>query len=154
MPQVEAEFAQLNRDYDVQKQTYESLLARRESATMGKDVQDTGGAQFRVIDPPRVSPQPVAPNRLGLIGLALAFSLGAGVFASLAASQLMPTFHEARSCARSASARSSAWCPCCRARRCSASRRRRSWLFASGLAGLIAAFSAVFAFALLIGRVA
>ena len=43
---------------------------------MGKDVQDTSGAQFRVIDPPRVSPQPVAPNRLGLIGLALAFSLG------------------------------------------------------------------------------
>ena len=46
--------SQLNRDYDVQKKTYESLLARRESATMGKDVQDTGGAQFRVIDPPRV----------------------------------------------------------------------------------------------------
>src|SRR5678815_3966386 len=70
VPQVEAEYVQLNRDYDVQKQTYQSLLARRESATMGKDVQDTSGAQFRVIDPPRVSPQPVAPNRLGLIGLA------------------------------------------------------------------------------------
>ena len=68
MPQVEAEFAQLNRDYDVQKKTYENLLTRRESATMGKDVQDTGGAQFRVIDPPRVSPQPVAPNRLALLG--------------------------------------------------------------------------------------
>ena len=68
MPQVEAEFTQLNRDYDVQKKTYESLLSRRESAAMGKDVQDTGGAQFRVIDPPRVSPQPVAPNRLALAG--------------------------------------------------------------------------------------
>src|SRR5437868_2028346 len=59
VPQVEAEFTQLNRDYDVQKRTYESLLARRESAAMGKDVQDSGGARFRVIDPPRVSPEPV-----------------------------------------------------------------------------------------------
>jgi hypothetical protein len=32
--------------------------------------------------------------------------------------------------------------------------RRRSWLFAGGLAGLFAAFGAVFAFALLVGRVA
>ena len=58
VPQVEAELAQLNRDYDVQKKTYSDLLARREAATMGVDVQDTGGTQFRVIDPPRVSPQP------------------------------------------------------------------------------------------------
>src|SRR4029078_12582373 len=63
---------------------------------MGKDVQDTGVTRFRIIDPPRVSPQPVAPNRLALLGLAFVFSLGAGLFASLAASQLMPTFHEAR----------------------------------------------------------
>ena len=63
MPQVEAEFAQLNRDYDIQKKTYGDLLARREAATMGVDVQDTGGTQFRVIDPPRVSPQPVPPTR-------------------------------------------------------------------------------------------
>ena len=66
VPQVAVEFAQLNRDYDVQKKTYETLLARRESATMGIGMQDTGGAQFRVIDPPRVAPQPVAPNRLAL----------------------------------------------------------------------------------------
>ena len=38
--------------------TYETLLSRRESAAMGKDIQDTGGARFRVIDPPRVSPEP------------------------------------------------------------------------------------------------
>jgi polysaccharide chain length determinant protein (PEP-CTERM system associated) len=130
VPQVEAEYVQLNRDYDVQKQTYQSLLARRESATMGKDVQDTSGAQFRVIDPPRVSPQPVAPNRLGLIGLALAFSLGAGVFAILGMVSMLPSEALFRK------------------------QRRRSWLFATGSAGLIAAFGAVFAFALLIGRAA
>src|SRR5882672_3174142 len=82
VPQVEAEYSQLNRDYDVQKNTYQALLSRRESAAMGKDVQDTGGAQFRVIDPPRVSPQPVAPNRLGLLGIAFAVALLLGLVSS------------------------------------------------------------------------
>ena len=154
VPQVEAEYMQLNRDYDVQKATYQSLLARRESATMGKDVQDTSGAQFRVIDPPRVSPQPVAPNRLGLIGLALAFSLGAGVFASLAASQLMPTFHEARSLREISKRPILGMVSMLPSEALFRKQRRRSWLFAGGFAGLIAAFSAVFAFALLVGRVA
>lgn len=154
VPQVEAEYVQLNRDYDVQKQTYQSLLARRESATMGKDVQDTSGAQFRVIDPPRVSPQPVAPNRLGLIGLALAFSLAAGVFASLAASQLMPTFHEARSLREISKRPILGMVSMLPSEALYRKQRRRSWLFAGGFAGLIAAFSAVFAFALMVGRVA
>jgi hypothetical protein len=33
-------------------------------------------------------------------------------------------------------------------------RRRKAWLFAGGLGGLFATFTAVFAFALLVGRVA
>src|SRR5262249_21343894 len=71
VPQVEAEFAQLNRDYDIQKRTYESLLARKQSATLGEGVQDAGGTQFRVIDPPRVLPNPVPPTRLMLLTLAI-----------------------------------------------------------------------------------
>ena len=154
VPQVEAEFTQLNRDYDVQKATYQSLLARRESATMGKDVQDTSGAQFRVIDPPRVSPQPVAPNRLGLLGIAFALALVAGVMASLVASQIAPIFHEAHTL-RDVSKRPIlgmvSMLPSDALQR---ARRRKSWLFAGGLGGLLAAFSAVFAVVLLIGRAA
>ena len=96
VPQVEAEFAQLNRDYDVQKKTYADLLARREATTMGVDVQDTGGTQFRIIDPPRVSPQPVAPTRLVLLALALLVALGAGLAASFIANEVMPVFQDAR----------------------------------------------------------
>ena len=96
VPQVEAEFAQLNRDYEVQKKTYTDLLARREAATMGVDVQDTGGTQFRIIDPPRVAPQPVAPTRIGLLGIALLAALGAGLGASFVANEIMPIFHDAR----------------------------------------------------------
>jgi len=95
-PQLEAEAAQLNRDYAIQKKAYEDLVSRRESASMSGDLDSAAGiADFRLIDPPRVSPQPVAPNRLLLLAGALALSLVAGAFASFAASQLRPVFHDA-----------------------------------------------------------
>jgi polysaccharide chain length determinant protein (PEP-CTERM system associated) len=154
VPEAEAEYTQLVRDYDVQKKTYETLLARRESATMGKDIQDTGGAQFRVIDPPRVSPQPVAPNRLALLAIAFVLALGLGLFASLAASQLVPTFHEAKTL-REVSRRPLlgmvSMLPSDTLHR---ARRRNSWMFAGGLTSLFAGFGAVFALALLFARAA
>ena len=154
VPQAEAEYAQLVRDYDVQKKTYESLLARRESATMGKDVQDTGGAQFRVIDPPRVSPEPVAPNRLALLGIAFVFAIGLGVFASLAASQLIPTFHEARTLRDVSRRPLLGMVSMLPSEALHKARRRNSWLFAGSLGGLLAVCSAIFTLALLVGRTA
>jgi polysaccharide chain length determinant protein (PEP-CTERM system associated) len=97
VPQIEAEYAQLNRDYDIHKKNYESLVARREQAEISGDMEATGSvADFRLIDPPRVSPKPVAPNRLALLPLALLAALGAGMFASFVASQVWPTFADAR----------------------------------------------------------
>lgn len=97
VPQVEAEFAQLNRDYDINKKNYEALVARRESAELSGEMEATAGmADFRLIDPPRVSPQPVAPNRIILLGMAVLAALGAGFLASFLASQIWPTFFDAR----------------------------------------------------------
>ena len=77
-PQIESEFSQLNRDYAINKKNYEDLVARRESAALSGDLEGAAGiADFRLIDPPRVSPQPVAPNRLLLMPLALLAALGA-----------------------------------------------------------------------------
>jgi len=98
LPQVEAEHAQLNRDYDVQKKNYEGLVSRRESAALSEEMDSASGiADFRIIDPPRVAPKPVAPNRLMLLPLVLLAALGAGMFASLVVSQIFPTFHDTRS---------------------------------------------------------
>jgi polysaccharide chain length determinant protein (PEP-CTERM system associated) len=69
VPQVEAEYAQLNRDYDIQKKIYADLLARHEGAAMGADVQASEAALFRVVDPPRVSPNPLRPTRLMMVGM-------------------------------------------------------------------------------------
>jgi len=96
-PQLEAELSQLNRDYDVQKRQYESLVTRRESASLSGDLDSAGGgADFRLIDPPRATDKPVAPNRGLLLPLVLLASLASGVLASLLMSQLRPTFHDSR----------------------------------------------------------
>lgn len=96
-PQTESEYAQLNRDYAINKKNYEDLVSRRESASLSGDLESAAGvADFRLIDPPRVSPKPVAPNRLLLLLLVLVTALGAGGFTAFAASQLRPVFHDAR----------------------------------------------------------
>ena len=97
VPEREAQLTQLNRDYAIQKQNYDALVARRESALMSGEVQAaTGVASFRIVDPPQVSPHPVAPNRRMLVFLALLASLAAGCAASYFFSLLHPTFHDAR----------------------------------------------------------
>jgi polysaccharide chain length determinant protein (PEP-CTERM system associated) len=96
-PQVEAEMAQLNRDYDILRKNYEQLVARREAVSISEDVDTQGQmATFRVLDPPRISPKAVFPNRMALVPLMLALALSAGLVVSFIVSQALPTFHDAR----------------------------------------------------------
>ncbi|MBK1682236.1 XrtA system polysaccharide chain length determinant [Rhodoferax fermentans] len=95
-PQIEAEFAQLNRDYEINKKNYNDLVSRRESATMSGDLDNaTGVADFRLIDPPRASPKPVAPNRLLLMPLALLAALAAGLGVTFLLGQIRAVFYDA-----------------------------------------------------------
>ncbi len=96
-PQIEAEFAQLNRDYGIHKKNYEDLVARRESANLSGELESASGlADFRLIDPPRASPKPVAPNRLLLLPMALLVALGAGAATAFVFSQVRAVFFDAR----------------------------------------------------------
>jgi len=96
VPKLETEFSQLNRDYEVLRNNYQGLISRRESAAMSGEVEAAGIAEFRLIEPPRVSPRPVFPNRLALVPLVLAISIGSGLFASFAFSQIFPLVQDAR----------------------------------------------------------
>lgn len=99
-PQIEAEYAQLNRDYEINKKNYNDLVMRRESATMSGELESAAGvADFRLIEPPRVSSKPVAPNRLLLMPLALLAGLGAGLAITFLMSQVRSVFYDARSLA-------------------------------------------------------
>ena len=98
MPEIEKQYAQLNRDYEINKKNYEVLVGRRESANMSGELEAASGvADFRLIDPPRVSPKPVAPNRLLLLPVALLLALATGAFASFAAGQMRPVFFDGQS---------------------------------------------------------
>lgn len=96
-PQLETELAQLNRDYELDKRNYEQLVSRRDSAELSGDLDTAGSmADFRLIDPPRASSKPVAPNRLMLLPLGLLLALGGGLFAAFAASQIRPVFFDSK----------------------------------------------------------
>jgi len=97
VPQAEAELAQLNRDYDVIRKNYEQLVARREAASLGLKMDRSAQlADFRVIEPPRVSPKPVFPNRIALAIAAMVIALAAGIAAAYAIDHLAPRFVEAK----------------------------------------------------------
>jgi polysaccharide chain length determinant protein (PEP-CTERM system associated) len=97
IPKIEAEMAQLNRDYEIIKQNYDALAARREQASISEDVDANARiAEFRVIEPPRVSPTPVFPSRLALIPVVLLAAIGAGIAVAFVVSQVFPTFDSVR----------------------------------------------------------
>ena len=97
IPQVEQEYTQLMRDYDVYRQNYDALLKRRESVTMSGDVESkTDTVDFRVIDPPFVPSQPAWPNRPLLLSLVTLGGLGAGIAVAFLLSQLRRTVTDRR----------------------------------------------------------
>lgn len=97
IPQVEAELARLNRDYNVNKANYEELLERREAAKLSKQADiSADDVKFRVVDPPRVPIEPSGPPRVMLMSavLGLAFGIGGGI--GFLVYQIRPTFEDAR----------------------------------------------------------
>lgn len=93
IPEVEAELSRLNRDYEVNKTQYDTLLTRLESAKISEDAdQNTENVKFRVIQPPTVPFKPVGPLRPVLDTMALFAALGLGAGLAILLSQLHPTF--------------------------------------------------------------
>ena len=92
-PEIEAQLAQLNRDYQVNKENYQKLVERRESARLSGDLTSaTDMLSFRTIDPPTVPSQPSGPNRVRLFSLVFVGALIAGVAVAFLMSQVRPTF--------------------------------------------------------------
>lgn len=95
MPEYEAELAQLNRDYEVNKKNYESLISRRESANISGDMQTVSGvADFRLVDPPRVAPGAVSPNQPLLLTLSFLLALAAGGVAMFVSKEMRPCIYD------------------------------------------------------------
>jgi len=97
MPQVEAELAQLNRDYDVIRKNYQQLVERREAASLGIKLDDSAQlADFRIIEPAMVAPKPVMPSRTILALAAAVASIAVGVAAAFGMTIVFPAFFDER----------------------------------------------------------
>lgn len=93
IPEVEAEYKRLNRDYDIIKKNYNQLLVKRQSAKISSDLEtNTDRVRFRVIDPPHEAIEPSSPNRILLVLGVLVVGLGAGVFVAFILSQMHATY--------------------------------------------------------------
>jgi polysaccharide chain length determinant protein (PEP-CTERM system associated) len=92
-PAIEAQYASLNRDYDVIKRNYEELVNRRESARMAQDVDSKSNKiQFKVVDPPQLALKPSGPNRPLFMSLVLVVGLGVGCLFAFVLAQLDDSF--------------------------------------------------------------
>ena len=92
-PAIEAQYASLNRDYDVIKRNYEELVNRRESARMAQEVDaKSNKIQFKVIDPPQLALKPSGPNRPLFMSMVLIAGLGIGCLVAFVLAQLDDTF--------------------------------------------------------------
>jgi len=93
VPEVEAQLARLNRDYEVIYEQYLALVRSRETQDLSRLAMDTDQIDFRIIDPPLASPNPVAPNRLVLLAGVFLAAVGAAGGLCYLLAQLKPVFH-------------------------------------------------------------
>ena len=97
LPQVEAELTRLNRDYNINKDNYQELVQRLESARMSEQADEAGdNLKFRVVEPPKVPLFPVGPKRLLLSAAILMLALGIGGGIAFLMSQLKPVYFDTR----------------------------------------------------------
>jgi len=89
-PQLQAQYAQLSRDYDINKQQYTALLQSYDKARLGERAGNAGAVRFEVVQPPTVSFTPVWPSRGKLLLEVLIAALAVGGALAYGLNQLRP----------------------------------------------------------------
>ncbi len=78
-PEVQAQFANLDRDYNIIRRNYEELLSRREAVNIAEAARTgTDRVTLDVVDPPTMPASPTGPKRLLLAAGVLLAAFGAG----------------------------------------------------------------------------
>lgn len=97
IPAIEAEMADLNRDYGVIKAKYQDLLSRREQASISqKASQASDEIEFKIVDPTRVPFEPSGPPRILFASAVLVAGMAVGIGLALLLVLIRPTFASAR----------------------------------------------------------
>lgn len=94
LPEVEAELASLNRDYEITKSIYQDLVKRREASHLSSRAEQSGDElQFRVIEAPKLPSRPVSPDRIILTTMVMIAGVLGGIGIALLYEQVRPTFY-------------------------------------------------------------
>ena len=96
VPEVEAELARLNRDYEITRTRYLELVERRETAKLSESAEKQGVVKFQIIDPPAVGLEPVAPNRVLLLMGVLIVAIGVAAGLMYLLNELRPVYQNTR----------------------------------------------------------
>lgn len=80
VPGAEVELGAIEREYQTKKMAYDQLLLQQQKISLGAEAaSQQQGEGIEVIDPANLPSQPVAPKRLMLSAMGLAFGLGLGL---------------------------------------------------------------------------
>jgi polysaccharide chain length determinant protein (PEP-CTERM system associated) len=83
-PGLQAEYANLDRNYGTLLTEYNDLMTRREAIRIGASANiNANQVQLKIINPPQVPREPNAPNKLLLLSAVLVIGLGGGAAAAL-----------------------------------------------------------------------
>ena len=92
-PGLQAEYINLNRDYDVIRRNYDELLGRREQMRIASAADsDANKVKMQIVDPPQKPQTPVAPKRVALLSAVLGAGLAAGAALALMLGELDASF--------------------------------------------------------------
>lgn len=91
VPQIEAQYSKLVRNYGIIKTTYEKLVQRQQSAELSNQAaQSTDESQFRIIEPPVIPAAPDKPDRLILLTMVMIGGIVGGVGLAWLYAQIKP----------------------------------------------------------------
>jgi polysaccharide chain length determinant protein (PEP-CTERM system associated) len=142
-PRVEAEYAQLNRDYDVNRAQHSALLANYEKARLGEQADSAGSVRFEIVQPPTASFAPVFPRRTLFLAASLAMGLAMGAALAYMLHMLKPVVGSARTLTELTGIQVLGVVSSAFPGRLSVSARRDLWRFAAGVACLMIGFAIV-----------
>lgn len=100
IPQIEAELAELTRDYDEISEVYYDMRAKYEQEKLRRKRLGWDSVTFDTMEPPRVGRDPVSPMRVQSILLITMAGLGVGAAIAYLLQQLKPVFLDANSLRR------------------------------------------------------
>jgi polysaccharide chain length determinant protein (PEP-CTERM system associated) len=93
-PGLEAEYADIDRNYGILLNEYNDLMARREAIRIGTSANiNANQVQLKIVNPPRLPREPTAPNKPLLLSGVLLAGIGAGAAIAVIFSEIEGCFY-------------------------------------------------------------